>query len=106
MQSAQRARPGFELQTEDLQYIARICRMVEGLPLGILLAASWLEMLSPQEIAEEMARSSISLRRRWQRHPRTPAQHPRCVRLLLEFDESRRTRRFHAAVGVSRRLHA
>jgi tetratricopeptide (TPR) repeat protein len=57
MQSAQRARPGFELHADDLQYIARICRMVHGLPLGILLAASWLEMLSPQEIADEMARS-------------------------------------------------
>jgi serine/threonine protein kinase/tetratricopeptide (TPR) repeat protein len=57
MQSAKRVRPDFELDAKDLRYVARICRLVEGMPLGILLAAAWVEMLSPQEIADEIARS-------------------------------------------------
>ena len=54
LQSARRARPGFELAGDDLRYVARICRLVGGMPLGILLAAAWLEMLTPAEIAAEM----------------------------------------------------
>lgn len=57
MQSIQRVRPGYELSADDLTYVARICRMVEGMPLGILLAAAWIEMLSLEEIADEMAQS-------------------------------------------------
>ena len=37
--------------------ITRICTLVEGMPLGIQLAAAWVRMLSPQEIAEELERS-------------------------------------------------
>jgi predicted ATPase len=57
LQSARRVRPGFELVVDDLKYVARICRVVGGMPLGILLAAAWVEMLTPQEIAGEMQRS-------------------------------------------------
>jgi predicted ATPase len=54
LQSARRVNPGFELIADDLKYVARICRLVGGMPLGILLAASWLEMLTPGEIADEI----------------------------------------------------
>ena len=54
MQSARRARPDFELTPEDLPSVARISQHVSGMPLGILLAASWLSMLSPHEIADEI----------------------------------------------------
>jgi predicted ATPase/tRNA A-37 threonylcarbamoyl transferase component Bud32 len=57
MQSAKRARPDFELDSEHLIYVARICRMVQGLPLAILLAAAWVEMLTPKEIAIEIRNS-------------------------------------------------
>ena len=57
LQSARRVRPGFELAGDDLRYVARICRLVGGMPLGILLAAAWLEMLTPAEIATEMQHS-------------------------------------------------
>lgn len=40
-----------------MKYIVRLCRLVEGIPLEILLAASWMEMLSPEEIAREIERS-------------------------------------------------
>jgi predicted ATPase/Tfp pilus assembly protein PilF len=55
MQSARRVRPDFAPRADDLEYIARICHLVQGMPLGILLAAAWVEMLSPQEIARELA---------------------------------------------------
>lgn len=57
MQSARRAQPGFELKADDLTYVARICRRVYGVPLGIELAAAWVGMLSLDEIADEIGRS-------------------------------------------------
>ena len=40
---------------------SRICRLVEGMPLGILLAAAWVEMLTPDEIAHEWRPESQGL---------------------------------------------
>jgi predicted ATPase len=57
VQSAQRAQPGFQLNIGDVPHLARICQLVEGMPLAILLAAAWADMLSPQEIAAEIADS-------------------------------------------------
>lgn len=53
--SAQRAQPGFELTEDNLDYVAQICRLVQGMPLGIVLAAAWVAMLSAEEIAVELA---------------------------------------------------
>jgi predicted ATPase/DNA-binding SARP family transcriptional activator len=55
LQGARRAQPSFELTDENLSGVVRVCRLVEGMPLGILLAAAWVEMLSPQEIADEIS---------------------------------------------------
>jgi predicted ATPase len=41
---------------DDLRQIRRICRLVEGMPLGIELAATWIGTLLPKEIADEMER--------------------------------------------------
>jgi len=41
----------------DLLAVSQICRMVEGMPLGIELAAAWVRTLSCQEIAQEMRAS-------------------------------------------------
>lgn len=54
LQGARRVRPGYQLNEGDLPALARICRLVQGMPLAILLAAAWVEMLSPAEIAEEI----------------------------------------------------
>ena len=56
LQSARRVQPGFKLQPDDLQYVAAICRQVQGMPLAIVLAAAWVEALSLAEIAAEIAR--------------------------------------------------
>lgn len=46
--------------------IVRICQLVEGMPLGIELAAAWVRMLTCQEIADEIERNidflSVNLR--------------------------------------------
>jgi serine/threonine protein kinase/tetratricopeptide (TPR) repeat protein len=55
LQSARRVQPGFELATDDLKYVVRICWLVGGMPLGILLAAAWLTMLTPAEIADQIS---------------------------------------------------
>jgi predicted ATPase/DNA-binding NarL/FixJ family response regulator/DNA-binding transcriptional regulator YiaG len=55
-QSAGRARHDFALDPRDYPAVAQICAMVEGMPLGIELAAAWTRLLAPAEIAAELAR--------------------------------------------------
>ncbi|MBK8022692.1 MAG: AAA family ATPase [Chloroflexi bacterium] len=55
--AARRARADFALHDADHSALARICRMVEGMPLALLLAAAWVEVLSLPEIADEIAAS-------------------------------------------------
>jgi predicted ATPase/DNA-binding SARP family transcriptional activator len=57
IQGGEQVRPDFELRPQDLAHIAHICRLVQGMPLGILLAAAWVEMLTPEEIAAEIQQS-------------------------------------------------
>ncbi|MDX1414936.1 MAG: BTAD domain-containing putative transcriptional regulator [Candidatus Promineifilaceae bacterium] len=54
---AARIKPGFQITQENLSDIVNICRLVEGMPLGIELAASWLELLPAHEILSEIRRS-------------------------------------------------
>lgn len=56
VQGARRARASFALQPDDWPSLARICQMVDGMPLALLLAAAWVNTLSVPEIAEEIAR--------------------------------------------------
>ena len=57
LQRTRQAQVAFELSTEDRAHVARICRLVEGMPLAIELAAAWVPVLSCAEIADEIARS-------------------------------------------------
>jgi predicted ATPase/predicted Ser/Thr protein kinase len=54
LQSARWVQPSFELTADNVNHVTRICRLVEGMPLGILLAAAWVQMLTPAEIAAEI----------------------------------------------------
>ena len=54
LQSARRAFPAFTPSDEDRVAIESIGRVVGGNPLAIVLAASWVEMLSPREILREI----------------------------------------------------
>ena len=53
--SGRRARPGFAITAANVADVAHICRQVQGMPLALVLAAAWLELLSPAEIAAEIA---------------------------------------------------
>ena len=55
MQGAERTQPGFKWTPDQLRDVSRICRLVQGMPLGILLAAAWVEVLSPAEIAAQIS---------------------------------------------------
>ncbi len=52
----QRIRPDFSLETEA-EAVVRICRMVEGMPLALELAAPWMRSMSCGEIAAEIERN-------------------------------------------------
>lgn len=54
---AQRIERGFHLNHKNQQLVATICRLVDGMPLGIELAAGWVRILSLEEIARELLRS-------------------------------------------------
>ena len=55
--SARQTQPGFKLTADNVTDVARICRLVQGMPLGILLAAAWVRMLTPAEIATAIGQS-------------------------------------------------
>ncbi len=55
MQSANRAKPGISFSNEEEACIIKICKDLGGLPLGIELAASWLNVASCQEISQQIS---------------------------------------------------
>lgn len=57
IQEMRRTQPDFELNEESSPYILRICKLVEGMPLALILASAWGEMLSVEEIAREIQKS-------------------------------------------------
>ena len=53
--TAQQVNSRFQLKTEHYPAVLEICRIVEGMPLGLELAASWLQTFSCQQIAQILA---------------------------------------------------
>ena len=51
---AQRVTANFSPTEDDYRHIARICQLNRGIPLGVQLAAGWMESLSCQTIASEI----------------------------------------------------
>ncbi len=54
LQRAGQSQPGFAIAEANTGPVVRICRSVDGNPLGILLAASRVEHFSPAEIADQI----------------------------------------------------
>ncbi|MEM7134462.1 MAG: tetratricopeptide repeat protein [Chloroflexota bacterium] len=54
IQCAQQIQPDFRLDRKNRRAVIKICCYVDGLPLGIELATSWLNVLNCQEIASEI----------------------------------------------------
>jgi predicted ATPase/transcriptional regulator with XRE-family HTH domain len=46
--------PGFELTAENAGAVAAICRRLDGLPLALELAAPWVRLLPPRELASRL----------------------------------------------------
>lgn len=57
VQRAARVQPGFTLTPEVWPAVLRICRLVQGLPLGLELAAALVRLMPCAEIAAEIAHS-------------------------------------------------
>ncbi|MAT99808.1 MAG: hypothetical protein CL608_21925 [Anaerolineaceae bacterium] len=72
VQSARRVSTAFTPTDNDFPIIVRICQQVDGMPLGIELAASWTRLLSCAEIAAEIEKDldflAVSLRNVPPRH--------------------------------------
>jgi predicted ATPase/DNA-binding SARP family transcriptional activator len=57
LECAQRTSPDFVMKPSCVSDIASICRLVEGMPLAIELAAAWVELLPPAKIEGEVRQS-------------------------------------------------
>jgi predicted ATPase len=54
LQGALRISPRFRLTDENRAWVVRICQLLDGIPLGIELAAAWVRVLSLREITSEI----------------------------------------------------
>jgi predicted ATPase/transcriptional regulator with XRE-family HTH domain/Tfp pilus assembly protein PilF len=92
LQRARRAHVGFDATTEDYPSIIRICRLVNGMPLGIELAAAWVRTLTCEEIASEIECGldflSISAKDLPPRHRSMRAVFDHSWKLLAEEEQS------------------
>lgn len=57
VQRARQVRADFCLTPDNAAAVVRVCRLVEGLPLGIELAAAWVRALDCPSIADEIERN-------------------------------------------------
>ncbi|MBK8900082.1 MAG: tetratricopeptide repeat protein [Anaerolineaceae bacterium] len=81
LQAAHRIQPGFALTAADLPELTRICQAVGGMPLGLELTASWVDMLSLSDIADEI-QSSLNLLETETRN--MPERH-RSIRAVFDY---------------------
>ncbi len=57
VQHARRVKVGFALNNTHKPSVIRICQLVEGMPLGLELAAVWLKTMTCAQIADEIQRN-------------------------------------------------
>ncbi len=91
IQSARRVRSSFDPNPDTIQVVARICRLVGGLPLGIELAAAWVPVLSCAEIAAEISKGldflAAEIRDLPERHRSIRAVFDRSWQMLSPLDQ-------------------
>lgn len=61
IQTARRIKHDFALTETDQSVVLKICRVLGGMPLGIEIAARWVQHLSCEEILEEMKHYLLSM---------------------------------------------
>ena len=71
---ARAVRPDFSLTPENAPSVAAICRLLDGSPLALELAASWVRLLPPRAMWERLTRQS-GMTALESRHADTPARH-------------------------------
>lgn len=54
IERARQVAPRFSLDDKGWQAVVRICQLVDGMPLGIELAAAWMHTLTPSELLDEV----------------------------------------------------
>jgi predicted ATPase/DNA-binding CsgD family transcriptional regulator len=81
VQQAKKVHPNFLLNADSLQAIQEICRLVQGMPLALVLAASWTDLLTPEEIAKEIRRGFDVLETDFQDVP----ERQRSLRSIFDF---------------------
>lgn len=95
VQRARRIDPTFSLSKEDIPHVARICQLVEGMPLALELAAPWVRSMTCEEIAQEVESGldilSTNLRNLPERH--------RSVRVVFQQSWERLTEPEQAALA-------
>jgi predicted ATPase len=89
LQCARRASPSFELAPGEAAVVAHICHLLEGMPLAIELAATWVDALTLADIVAEIERGLGFLAAEWQD---APARH-RSVRAAIDASWRRLTER-------------
>lgn len=85
VQGAQQRRPDFVLTEANVQAVGAICRHVQGIPLAILLCASWVNTMSVSDIAVQLTREPAQgqdlLETDWQTIPKRQ----RSMRTVFEW---------------------
>lgn len=82
LQVARRGRPDFQIQQADWFHIFDICEYLQGVPLGIELAASWMESLNCEEISAQLKKNR-DLTSDYQRHQESTARSLNIILLSL-----------------------
>jgi predicted ATPase len=106
VERAQAVDPGFAITPENALAVSQICARLEGIPLGIELAATWVRALSCEDIAQEIERNLdflvVAARDMPDRHRSLRAAFDHSWNLLME-DERRALRKLSVFRGGFRR---
>jgi predicted ATPase len=81
LQSARRVQADFVLKPNNIAGVAHICHLAQGMPLGIELAAAWIEILNPAEIAAEISQNLDFLEATWRDVP----ERQRSIRAVFNY---------------------
>ncbi len=81
LKSARRVRPDFALEAEEGPSLIRVCRLLEGMPLGLELSATWVSSLGLAPIADKIESSRDFLATAM---PHLPPRH-RSLRAVFEY---------------------
>ena len=85
VQAAKRVNWDWRVTEDNLDFVARVCRLTEGMPLGILLAASWLDTYPLELVCEEIQKSVDIL----ETDVRDVAERQRSIRATFDYSWAR-----------------